>query len=103
MEIRRAELFNNTLQRSLSTIQAAKTQFHLSNASSLTPTALVSQIKLCDVLLREIRAISRRLESRMRCRGMIRRSPLVARRNGGSSRHLAVAQGNPANRSKQNR
>jgi hypothetical protein len=101
MEMHRAELFNNVLH-SLTTIQAAKTQFHLLTASSLTPTVLVSQIRLCDVLLREIRAIRCNLEGRMRCRGMIRRRSVVARRNR-SSRHLAVPQGNPANRSKQRR
>ncbi len=79
MDIHRAELFDNTLLHSLSTIQAAKTQFHLLTASSLTPTGLVSQIRLCDVLLGEIRTISSSLERRMRCRGMIRRRSVVAR------------------------
>ena len=79
MEIHRTELFDNALLHSLSTIQAAKTQFHLSTASSLTPTGLVSQIRLCDVLLGEIRTISCSLERRMRYRGMIRRRSVVAR------------------------
>jgi hypothetical protein len=35
MEIQRAEISNNTLLHSLSTIQAAKTQLHLLTASSL--------------------------------------------------------------------
>jgi len=65
MEIHRAEPFNNALLHSLSTIQAAKTQFHLLTAGSLTPALLVSQIRLCDVLLGEIRAISCSLERRM--------------------------------------
>ena len=102
MEIHRAEPFNNALLHSLSTIQAAKTQFHLLTASSLTPTVLVSQIRLCDVLLGEIRAISCSLETRMRSRGTIRRHSVVARRNRGS-RHLAVLQDNPANRPSQRR
>jgi hypothetical protein len=102
MEIHRAELSNDALLHSLSTIQAAKTQFHLSTASSLTPALLVSQIKLCDVLLGEIRAISCSLERRMRCGGVIRRRSVVARRNR-SGRHLAIPQVNPANRSKQRR
>jgi hypothetical protein len=103
MEIHQAELFNNnSLLHSLSTIQAAKTQFHLLTASNLTPTALVSQIKLCDVLLWEIQAIRCSLEGRMRCRSVIRRRSVAARRNRGS-RHLAVPQGYPANRSKQRR
>jgi hypothetical protein len=102
MEIHRAELFNNALLHSLSTIHAAKTQFHSLTARSLTPTILVSQIRLCDVLLGEIRAISRSLERRMRYRGMIRRRSVVARR-GRSSRHLPVLQGDPANRSREKR
>jgi hypothetical protein len=102
MEIQRAEISNNTLLHSLSTIQAAKAQFHLLTASSLTPTALVSQIRLCDVLLGEIRTISCSLEGRMKWRGTIRRRSVVARRNR-SSRHLAAPRLNPANRSKQTR
>jgi hypothetical protein len=102
METHRAELFNNALLHSLRTIQAAKTKFHLLTASSLTPTVLVSQIRLCDVLLGEVRAIRYSLEGRMRSRGMIRRRSVVTRRNR-SSRYLAVPQGNLANRSKQRR
>jgi hypothetical protein len=102
MEIHQAELFNNTLLSSLSTIQAAKTQFHLLTASNLTPTVLVSQIRLCDVLLWEIQAIRCSLEGRMRGRGVVRRRSMVARRNR-SSRRLAVPQGNPADRAKQRR
>jgi len=97
-----AEVFNDALLHSLSTIQAAKTQFHLLTARSLTPTELASQIRLCDVLLGEIRTISCSLERRMRCRGAIGWRSVVARRNR-SSRHLAAAQGSPANRSKQTR
>ena len=103
MEIHQAEIFNNALRHSLSTIQAAKTRFHLLTARSLTPTVLISQIRLCDVLLGEIRAISCSLERRMSwmsSRTMIGRRSVVARRNRGS-RHLTVPQGNPANRSKE--
>jgi hypothetical protein len=104
MEIHRAEQFNNALLHSLSTIQAAKTEFHLFTASSLTPTVLVSQIRLCDVLLAEIRAISCSLERRMRYQGMICRCSVVARRRRGSG-YLPVVQGegDPANRSKEKR
>jgi hypothetical protein len=102
MEIHRAEISNNALLHSLSTIRAAKTQFHLLTASSLTPTVLVSQIRLCDVLLGEIRTISCSLEGRMKCRGMILRRSVIARRSH-SSRHLAAPRRNPANRSKQTR
>ena len=102
MEILRAEASNNGLQHSLSIIQAAKTQFHSLTANGLTPTALVSQIRLCDVLLGEIRAIRCSLEGRMKSRGMISRRSMPARRNR-SARHLAVPQGNPANRSNRRR
>jgi len=100
MEIDRAELFDNPLLHSLTTIQVAKTQFHLLTASSLTPTVLVSQIRLCNVLLGEIRAISCSLERRMKYRGMMRRRSLVAKR-GRDSRRLPTLQGNPENRSKE--
>jgi len=84
MEIYRADLSQNAVLDSLSAIQAAKTKFHLLTASSLTPTVLVSQIRLCDVLLGEIRAISCRLERRISSRSMTRRRSLVARRDRGS-------------------
>ena len=101
MEIHRADLFNfnKVLLHSLGTIQTAKTQFHLLTARSLTPTVLVSQIRLCDVLLGEIRAISCRLERRMRFRAMTDPRCVVARRDRGC-RHLAVQQGYAANRSR---
>jgi hypothetical protein len=97
MVIHGTKQFNNALLHSLSTIQSAKTQLQLLTASGLTPSLLVSQIRLYDVLLREIRIIRFGLEGRMRCRGMIRRSG-IARRNR-NSRHLAVPQGNLSNRS----
>src|SRR5258708_3947904 len=83
-------LDNIALQHSLGTIRTAKTQLHLLTASNSTPTGLVSQIHLCDVLLGEIRAIRSSLEGRM-SRGMIRRRSVVARRTR-SSRHLTVPQ-----------
>jgi hypothetical protein len=99
MGSRRAELFNNELLHSLSTIQAAKTQFHLLIASNSTPAVLVSQIRLCDALVGEIRAIRCNLEreGRMRCRDMIRRCSVVATRTR-TSRHPVVPHGNPENR-----
>ena len=102
MEIHRAEQFNNALLHSLRTIQAAKTQLHLFTASSPTPTVLVSQIRLCDVLLGEIEAISCSLERRMRYRRVIRRCSVVAR-CGRDSRRLPVVQGDPANRPRETR
>jgi hypothetical protein len=51
MDIHQARLpSDNALLHSLSTIQAARTQLHLLTASNSTPTALVSQVRLCDVL-----------------------------------------------------
>src|SRR5258707_7051950 len=102
MEIDRAEPFNNTLLHSLSTIQAAKTQFHLLTAGSLTPALLVAQIRLCDVLLGEIRAISCSLERRMKSPGTRCRRSVVARRNR-SGRDLAGPPSNPANHSERQR
>jgi hypothetical protein len=98
MEIHQAKLANNALLRSLGTIKAAKTRLHLLTAGNLTPTVLVSQIRLCDVLLREIRTIHSSLAGRMRCRGGMRRRSVVARRIA-RTRHLTVAQGNSTIRS----
>jgi hypothetical protein len=100
MEIHRAELFTNALFHSLSTIQAAKARFHLLTTSNSTPTVLVSQIRLCDVLLGEIQAIHSRLEGRLGRRDSVRRRSVVARRSR-SSKRLNVRQANPTNRSGQ--
>jgi hypothetical protein len=105
MEIHRAELFTtDALFHSLSTIQAAKAKFHLLTASHSTTTVLVSQIRLCDVLLEEIRAIQYdlkgwmgRRDSRLGCRDSVRRRSVVARRNRNSKR-LTVRQANPTHR-----
>jgi hypothetical protein len=110
MEIHRAELFTtNALFHSLSTIQAAKTRFHLLTASNSTTTVLVSQIRLCDVLLEEIQVIQfglkgwmGRPDSWMGCRDSVRRHSVVARRNRNSKRRT-VRQANPTNRSEQGR
>jgi hypothetical protein len=98
----RAELLNNTLMHSLSTIQAAKTKFNLFTPGRLTSKELVSRIKICDVLLGEIRAISSDLESRMRVRGATGRYSLGDRRDYGNG-HAAILQGKAANRSRQRR
>jgi hypothetical protein len=102
MEIHRVELFTNALSHSLSTIEAAKTRFQSLTTSNSTPTVLISQIRLCDVLLGEIQAIQSRLEGRMGCRDSVRRRSALARRNR-SSKRLIVRQANPANRSGQRR
>jgi tRNA isopentenyl-2-thiomethyl-A-37 hydroxylase MiaE len=73
-------LDNMALQHSLGTIRAAKTQLDLLTASRSTPSVLVSQIRFCDVLLREIGVIRSSLEDRMTCRGVIHRRAVVARR-----------------------
>jgi hypothetical protein len=99
VEIHRPELFN-TLMRSLNTIQSAKTQLHLLTASGLTPTVLVSQIKLCDVLLGEIRTISSSLERPVKRRDTTARRS-VAVRPEYSSEYLGLPQGSPTNHSKQ--
>jgi hypothetical protein len=76
------QVFNKKLRHSLSTIQTAKTRLRLLAMTNSTPTALVSQIGLCDVLLGEIRAIRLSLEGRLEHRGMVRRSSGAAKRNG---------------------
>lgn len=65
METYQNQLPNQALLRSLSTIQSAKGRFYRSMAGSPTPTTLASRIRLCDLLLTEIRAISCSLERRI--------------------------------------
>jgi hypothetical protein len=81
MEIHQDGAFNNKLLHSLSTIQAAKTQLRLLAASNSTPTVLVSQIGLCDVLLGEIRAIRVSLEGGLGYRRAVRQSAVAAKRD----------------------
>jgi hypothetical protein len=57
METHYMDRRNLGLLRSLSVIHDAKTQYNSIKASASTPTILLSKIKLCDVLLQEIRAI----------------------------------------------
>jgi hypothetical protein len=74
-------VFNNQLLHSLSTIQTAKTQLRLLAMTNSTPTVLVSQIGLCDVLLGEIRAIRLSLAGRLGHRGAVRRRSVAVKRN----------------------
>ncbi len=97
MEIYRAELFNDKLHHSLSTIQLAKARLHLLTTRNSTTTVLASQIRLCNILLGEIRAIRSSLEGRMGCRGSIRRRYVVARPIRSSKRSIAPRR-NSANR-----
>lgn len=102
MEIYRTELFNDELRHSLSTIQAAKTRLHMLTTSNSTPTVLATQIRLCDILLGEIRAIRSSMEGRLGRRRPVRRRPTFARRIRSGKRPIFL-QGNPANRPGQGR
>lgn len=86
MDSRRAGPFSHGLLRSLKTISAVKTQFNSMRSNSSTPAGLVSQIKLCDVLLDELHAISRSLEERVTGRCTTNHRSGVARRNLGNRR-----------------
>jgi hypothetical protein len=99
VESYRGALFNDGLSNSLKTIRAAKSQFHLLTARSSTQAALTSQIELCDILLEEIRWISRSLEKRKGNRGVTSGRSEPARRTR-SSRQLIIPQRGPPNRSK---
>jgi hypothetical protein len=100
MDIHRVELFNLALLRSLNTIQSAKTQFYGLTAHPSTPTALASRIKLCDVLLAEIHAISCRLETRMRHDDMKHRRSGIGRHDQVAT-HLSRPESGPATHAKQ--
>jgi hypothetical protein len=102
MEIYRTKRFNDKLRHSLSTIQLAKTRLHSLTACNSTTTVLASQIRLCDILLGEIRAIRSSLEGRMGCCGSVRRRSFVARPIRSSKRSI-VPRRNLANRSRQGR
>jgi hypothetical protein len=98
MQIYRTEPINNKIINSLNTIRVAKIRFHLLARSISTPTTLISQIKLCEVLLEEIRTIRSTLKGRMEPQGSVSRRSIMARRNRGSGR-LIVPQSNRASRS----
>jgi hypothetical protein len=80
-EIHQDGVLNNQLLHSLGTIQTAKKKLRLLAAANSTPTVLVSQIGLCDVLLGEIRAIRLSLEGRLGHRGADCRSSVAAKSN----------------------
>jgi hypothetical protein len=71
----------SSLQHSLTAIKEAHVQLHLLTATTTSPTALASQIQLCEVLLGEISGIrsslARSLEHRRnRPRGFVDRPGL---------------------------
>jgi hypothetical protein len=96
MEIYRTERINNKIISSLDTI--SKIRIHLLARSISTPATLISQIKLCEILLKEILTIRSNLKGRMEPRGSVSRRSIVAMRNRGSGR-LIGPQSNRANRS----
>jgi hypothetical protein len=98
MEIHRTELTNNKIISSLNTIRVARIRIHLLARSISTPATLISQIKLCEVLLKEILTIRSSLKGRMEPRGSVSRRSIVAMRNRGSG-HLIVPQSDRATRS----
>jgi hypothetical protein len=101
MEIHSVGIFDNRLLRSLSTIQAANIQLRLLTTSNSTPTVLVSQIGLCDVLLDEIRAIRLSLERRLRQRGSV--CGVIAAKRNRSHEGPVLPSGSSANRARQGR
>jgi hypothetical protein len=94
-------LFNHSLSKSLKKIRTAKTRFHsLTSSCSSDHDALVSQIKLCEVLLEEIQSISYSLEKRTGKRSSTRRRSAATRRNR-SNPYRPVPQRDAPDRSKQ--
>jgi hypothetical protein len=99
VESNRGGLFRYGLSNSLTTIRAAKLQFHLLTARGSTQAVLASQIALCDTLLEEIRSISCSLEKRLSSGGAVTRCSKATRRTR-SSRHPLAPQRDRPNRSK---
>lgn len=89
---------DNEVLSALDTIKVAKDRLHLSIAGSATRSALISKIRLCNILLRELRTIDRNLERNMGSPGPMHRSPLLLRSRFGN-RYLATPRGSPANHS----
>jgi hypothetical protein len=79
---------NNKIISSLDTIRLAKIRIHLLARSTSTPATLISQIKLCDVLLKEILTIRSNLKGRMEPRGSVSRRSSVAKRHRSSGRPI---------------
>lgn len=80
----------NTLLGALRTIKAARKELHSQTAPDPTPSALVSQIELYDVLLGEIRAVHACLWGRVRGGSGVSRRSAVARCSR-SGRYLAIS------------
>jgi hypothetical protein len=99
MEVHQAGIFNNQLLHSLGAIQAAKTQLRVLTTGNSTPTVLVSQIGLCEILLGEIRSIRSLLERRLGHQRSVRRSAIAAKRNRSDARPI-VQQRNLVSRSR---
>jgi hypothetical protein len=78
-------LFSHSLFQSLKKIRAAKTRFYSLTSRSSDQAVLMSQIKLCEVLLEEIRSISCSLEKRTGKRSPTGRRSAATRRTRGSS------------------
>jgi hypothetical protein len=74
------KLNNHSLSRSLGTLKVAKSQLSVLMAENSTPSALITQIKLCDVLLGEIRTIGACLANGLFRQDLIRRRFVVANR-----------------------
>src|SRR3954468_20778207 len=91
-----AKLSHYKTLKKLDKIREAKNQLHLPAGVSPSRTLLIAKIRLCDVLLRDLRAIHRELEFSMASRGPRHRSPVLPNPQ---SRHLPSPRGNPANRS----
>ena len=99
VESYRGGLSDYGLSNSLKTIRAARSRFHLLTARSSTQVVLASQIELYDILLEEIRSISRSLEKRKSSRCVTSRSSEPTQRNR-SGRHLTAPQRDRPGRSK---
>ncbi|WP_213739133.1 hypothetical protein [Bradyrhizobium sp. dw_411] len=74
------KLNNHSVSHSLRTLKAAKSQLSLPVDEDSTPSALMAQIRLCDVLLGEIRTIGACLANGLYRQDMIRRRLIVTSR-----------------------
>jgi len=74
------KLNDHSVSHSLGALKAAKSELYLLTAGNSTPSALIAQIRLCDVLLGEIRTIGACLANHLYRQGLIRHRFVVAGR-----------------------
>ncbi|WP_246740073.1 hypothetical protein [Bradyrhizobium aeschynomenes] len=91
---------SSAVQKSLKTMQAARSRLHVLSSEPSTPAVLISQIELCDLLLDELRSISCSVEKRAEPPSTPSRRAVANRYRRGTA-HLVAPQRTVPGRTKQ--